>query len=125
MKNYTTVAVGAFVFSGLVAVESVNDVAQAGTGTYYLKETAAPATYTINDTVYKVEIKNITRNSATDDTIKSYDVVVTNLTDNTTTTTTITVGNATPGGATTNIVNTKLTALPSTGGIGVSPLAPI
>ena len=120
VKNYTTVADGAIVFSGLGAVETVNDVAQAGTGTYYLKETAAPATYTINDTVYKVEIKNITRNSATDDTIKSYDVVVTNLTDNTTTTTTITVGNATPGGATTNIVNTKLTALPSTGGIGTT-----
>lgn len=120
VKNYTTVADGAIVFSGLGAVETVNDVAQAGTGTYYLKETAAPATYTINDTVYKVEIKNITRNSATDDTIKSYDVVVTNLTDNTATTTTITVGNVTPTGTTTNIVNTKLTALPSTGGIGTT-----
>lgn len=120
VKNYTTVADGAIVFSGLGAVETVNDVAQAGTGTYYLKETAAPATYTINDTVYKVEIKNIIRNSATDDTIKSYDVVVTNLTDNTVTTTTITVGNVTPTGTTTNIVNTKLTALPSTGGIGTT-----
>lgn len=120
VKNYTTVADGAIVFSGLGAVETVNGVAQAGTGTYYLKETAAPATYTINDTVYKVEIKNITRNSATDDTIKSYDVVVTNLTDSTFTTTTITVGNNTPGGTTTNIVNTKLTALPSTGGIGTT-----
>ncbi len=120
VKNYTTEDDGAIVFSGLGAVETVNGVAQAGTGTYYLKETAAPATYTINDTVYKVEIKNITRNSETDDTIKSYDVVVTNLTDNTTTTTTITVGNATPGGTTTNIVNTKLTALPSTGGIGTT-----
>ena len=117
VADYTTTDNGAIVFSGLGALENGQTE---GTGTYYLKETAAPATYTINDTVYKVEIKNITRNSATDDTIKSYDVVVTNLTDNTTTTTTITVGSATPGGATTNIVNTKLTALPSTGGIGTT-----
>lgn len=117
VTDYTTRDNGAIVFSGLGALENGQTK---GTGTYYLKETAAPAKYTINDTVYKVEIKNITRNSETDDTIKSYNVVVTNLTDSTATTTTITVGNATPTGTTTNIVNTKLTALPSTGGIGTT-----
>lgn len=117
VADYTTTDNGAIVFSGLGALESGQTE---GTGTYYLKETAAPATYTINDTVYKVEIKNIIRNSTADDTIKSYDVEVTNLTNNTATTTTITVGNVTPTGTTTNIVNTKLTALPSTGGIGTT-----
>ena len=117
VTDYTTTTDGKIVFSGLGALENGQTK---GTGVYYLKETAAPATYTINDTVYKVEIKNIIRNSTADDTIKSYDVVVTNLTDSTFTTTTITVGNNTPGGTTTNIVNTKLTALPSTGGIGTT-----
>ena len=115
--SYTTTDNGAIVFSGLGALENGQTE---GTGIYYLKETAAPATYTINDTVYSVEIKNIVRNSTTDDTIKSYDVVVTNLTDSTATTTTITVGSDTPTGTTTSIVNTKLSTLPSTGGIGTT-----
>lgn len=109
---------GTIAFSGLGALENGQTK---GTGVYYLKETAAPGGYTINDTVYRVEIKNIQRTSTADDTIKSYDVVVTNMADTTkTTTTTITVGSNTPTGTTMSIVNTKLNALPSTGGIGTT-----
>ena len=44
VADYTTTDNGAIVFSGLGALENGQTE---GTGTYYLKETAAPATYTI------------------------------------------------------------------------------
>lgn len=110
---------GTIAFSGLGALENSQTK---GTGVYYLKETAAPNGYTINDTVYEVKVATITRASATDDSIKKYTVTVKNLTTNEEKITTYTKNGTavTVSGTVTNIVNTKLTALPSTGGIGTT-----
>lgn len=122
--TYKTENDGAIKFSGLGAIEKDTDgnalAGQAGIGTYYLKETAAPNGYTINDTVYKVEVSKVTRDG--NDDITGYEVTVTNLTNNATVTTTYTKNGAavTASGDATAIVNTKLTALPSTGGIGTT-----
>ncbi len=87
-------------------------------GTYYLKETKAPTGYSLNDTTYKVDI------SATIDgeELVSWKVLVTDLTTKEVKENTFTVGSEQLG-ATINetpVMNIKLIALPSTGGIGTT-----
>lgn len=78
---------------------------------YYLTETAAPAGYTINDTVYKIEFKNLVDDGKGNVT---YDVYVDGEKKNT-----ITYGSSLANFAM-QIENTKLSSLPSTGGIGTT-----
>ena len=125
--SYTTGDDGTIRFHGLGALEkdAQGDVKenQSGTGAYYLKETEAPAPYTVNDTIYKVEVVDIIRASATDDTVTGYTVKVSDpKTGETIGTTTFTVssGKIQASGSTVNIVNTKIINLPSTGGIGTT-----
>lgn len=119
--TYTTENDGAIKFSGLGALENSQTN---GTGVYYLKETAAPSGYTINDTVYEVKVSTITRNQTTDD-ITGYTVTVTDLTNTgadakTYTYTLNAESKIETTGTVTNIVNTKISTLPSTGGIGTT-----
>ena len=125
--SYKTGDDGTIRFHGLGALEkdAQGDVKenQSGTGAYYLKETEAPAPYTVNDTIYKVEVVDIIRASATDDTVTGYTVKVSDpKTGETIGTTTFTVssGKIQASGSTVNIVNTKIINLPSTGGIGTT-----
>lgn len=125
--SYTTGADGTIRFHGLGALEknaqgNVKE-GQLGTGAYYLKETEAPAPYTVNDTIYKIEIVDIIRASATDDTVTGYTIKVSDpKTGETIGTTTFTVDNGKikASDSTVNIVNTKIINLPSTGGIGTT-----
>lgn len=91
--------------------------------TYYLKETVAPDGYQLNNTVYEIKI---TADYNVDGTLKTYTVSVRDYTNNgeaTTTTygkdgegTVVVVGEK----VVTEIKNTKLSSLPSTGGIGTT-----
>lgn len=93
-------------------------------GTYYLKETKAPGNFTLNNTVYKIDI------SATieDEELKSWDIIVTDMTTNKEASNHFTVSHdsgattVTPGedNGKTEIMNTELSTLPSTGGIGTT-----
>ena len=89
-------------------------------GTYYLKETAAPNGYTLNDTVYEITITATIENEE----LTSWDVSVKDLTNNTTADSsfTVTAGTAVADGEneTTEIMNTTISSLPSTGGIGTT-----
>lgn len=85
-------------------------------GTYYLKETVAPAGYTVDPTVHTVEISAVYNN---DGTLASYTVKI----DGKASTYAATYTNNKPTitnteTSTTFIKNTKMPALPSTGGIG-------
>ena len=86
-------------------------------GTYYLKETAAPAGYTVDSTKHTVEISAVYND---DGTLASYTVTIDGKNTSTYSATyannkpTITSSETT----TTFIVNTKVPGLPSTGGIG-------
>ena len=97
-----------------------------GNKTYYLKETKAPDNYTLNDTVYTITISedeydaqgrvtkwSITVNGATianQDGIKSeFNITYTGDT-----------GTVTPDKNEAEIINTKISSLPSTGGIGTT-----
>lgn len=101
-------------------------------GTYYLKETKAPAGYTLNTTIYKVVVS---ADIETDDELKLWTVEVTPIVDGvegdaSTNTYTVVNGEAEEGeepvvsfnrsGEDVNIANTKLVELPSTGGIGTT-----
>lgn len=78
---------------------------------YYLTETAAPAGYTINDTVYTITFTNLVDNGNGNVT---YDVWVDGEFKNT-----ITYGSP-AGNFGMQVENTKLSSLPSTGGIGTT-----
>lgn len=98
---------------------------------YYLQETYAPSGYSVNDTVYKVRCEYKTDATNTRDkylageiNMTEYNVVITNMDDNTSTTYTVAYdatkrvfGDNTK---TTIIKNTRLSSLPSTGGIGTT-----
>ncbi len=115
---YTTTADGEIRFKGLD-----------GDKTYYLKETAAPTGYTINDTVYKIEFVfdkpddykgeeitytvKVTSNETPNPANESYTVKYGNKVDDE-------YGNGIATGNAINIQNTKLSSLPSTGGIGTT-----
>lgn len=114
--SYTTDEDGCIVFSGLAA------------GTYYVKETNAPDGYALNDTVYKVVIAP----SYNDDgTLASYTVTVSDASSSgssgSESTYTLTYSNNTTevsaSVSPTAVVDTKLSVLPTTGGIGVYVIA--
>ena len=115
---YTTLNDGEIKFKGLD-----------GDKTYYLKETAAPTGYTINDTVYKIEFVfdkpddykgeeitytvKVTSNETPNPANESYTVKYGNKVDDE-------YGNGIATGNAINIQNTRLSSLPSTGGIGTT-----
>lgn len=105
--SYTTTADGDIQFEGLD-----------GDQVYYLKETKAPDGYSLNDTVYKIEFTNITYD-AKNEKVVSYNVRITNMTTNQVVTGAIKYGSPATDFATT-VVNTKISSLPSTGGIGTT-----
>lgn len=84
-------------------------------GTYYLKELSAPKGYSVNTHVYTVVI-DTTYN--TDGTLATWSVTIDN--DKTSTFTSNNDGTWTSDKHATNIVNTTLSSLPSTGGIGTT-----
>lgn len=112
-------------FNGVVETKDGGQMTMTGlkAGTYYLKETVAPTDYSLNDTVYEIVIKE-TINSATGE-LEKWSITINGATI------------ATEGGAVSEftvtengpekvatapveIVNTKLSTLPSTGGIGTT-----
>lgn len=98
---------GKIYFSGLAA------------GTYYLKETSAPEGFTVNNTVYKIDIVA----TIEDEELQDWTITVTDTTTDKAVENDFTVsqGTASAGdGETTEILNTKLSELPSTGGIGTT-----
>lgn len=95
-------------------------------GTYYMKETKAPAGYSINGHVYEIKIVP-TYDSATQKILESWKVIVddtdvTNRKESAFTVNHDASGNVSSSGTpnTTVIQNTKLVTLPSTGGIGTT-----
>lgn len=89
-------------------------------GTYYLKETAAPNGYTLNNTVYKIDIDaNIQDEELINWTVKVMPVDGDPKEDTATSTFTVS-GGIVKNVESTEILNTTLTALPSTGGMGTT-----
>lgn len=87
-------------------------------GVYYIKETKAPTGYSLNQTVYKVEI---TAQYNTDGTLKSYSIEINgkkSTFEATYTTTKVVEKVDTTQDEATLIKNTPLSELPSTGGMG-------
>ena len=105
--SYTTTTDGDIQFEGL-----------AGDQIYYLKETKAPDGYSLNDTVYKIEFTDITYD-AKNEKVVSYNVKITNMTTDQEVKGAINYGSPATNFATT-VVNTKISSLPSTGGIGTT-----
>lgn len=113
-------------FNGVVKTDIGGQMTMTGlkAGTYYLKETKAPNGYTLNDTVYTITI-NATIDEETGK-LTGWSISVNGATisgDDHTATSTFTVTNDVPAKQTiqkVEIVNTKITNLPSTGGIGTT-----
>ena len=113
-------------FNGVVVTDANGQMTMTGlkAGTYYLKETKAPNGYTLNDTVYTIVI-----NATIDETtgkLTAWSISVNGATisgDDHTVRSTFTVTDDTPAIGTVEkieIVNTKISNLPSTGGIGTT-----
>ena len=100
--KYTTTDDGNIKFEGLDADTS-----------YYLKETKAPAGFSLNDHVYEIKIGDIEKDKETGK-VTNYTVYVDGEAKGT-----VEYGKPaqTPG---MNVINTKLSSLPSTGGIGTT-----
>lgn len=112
-------------FNGVVVTKDAGQMTMTGlkAGTYYLKETAAPAGYSLNDTVYKIEIKE-TIDSITGE-LKKWSITINGdtITNQGGAVSEFTVTEKGPEKVVTvpvEIVNTKLSSLPSTGGIGTT-----
>ncbi len=93
-------------------------------GTYYLKETLAPTGYSLNTDVYKIVLEaNYKKDSNQDDVLDFWNVEITNTTTGKTDGVDIdhlTSESTEAPDETLNIPNTKLSSLPSTGGIGTT-----
>lgn len=88
---------------------------------YYLKEVAAPLGYSVNQNVYKIEFINLKYSDETPAKLLTYDVKVTNMTDNTVLVDGVEISYGEPlDESAASIANTKLSDLPSTGGIGTT-----
>ena len=113
-------------FNGVVITDNGGQMTMTGlkAGTYYLKETKAPKGYTLNDTVYTITIAatiNEETGKLTDWSISVNGATISG--DDHTVRSTFTVTNDAPAKGTiekVEIVNTKITNLPSTGGIGTT-----
>jgi len=100
---------GSLLFEGLDADE-----------TYYLKETAAPAGYTLNEHVYTITFDKL-ESTDNDEIYDQYDVYVDgNKTGTIKYGSALDADDAVQGNSVTMIPNTKIIALPSTGGIGTT-----
>lgn len=108
--TYTTTADGNIKFEGVGAKDPNAANIETAEVKYYLKETKAPDGYSLNDTVYTIEIKDIVRDNNGD--VTEYSVYV----DGTSVATVTLAGAVTGNGV--SIINTTLSTLPSTGGIG-------
>lgn len=111
VDSYTTGNDGDIQFKGLDADEE-----------YTLKETKAPAGYSLNNTVYTIKFKNVVKEETTKK-ITSYQVEISyqNADGQTVTETSGTIDiHAAAEAPTVQIVNTQLSELPSTGGIGTT-----
>lgn len=87
--------------------------------TYYLKETYAPNPYTLNDTVFKIDITANIENEE----LKSWNIDITDTATSEKVMNNFTINNegeVTRNGEGIEIQNTKLSSLPSTGGIGTT-----
>lgn len=88
-------------------------------GTYYLKETKAPGSYSLNNTVYKIVIDA----KITNQNLESWSIKITDMSAHTDVTNNFSVVGGVASvvdGSLTEIMNTKISDLPSTGGIGTT-----
>ena len=96
------------------------DIKGLAEGTYYLKETTAPDGYSVNEHVFKIVIAatyDEVAGSATEGQLKNWTITID---DKATSTFTVTNDSVNFNVSDTEIKNTKLASLPSTGGIGTT-----
>ena len=101
---------------------NINIKGLSGTGTYYLKETDAPNGFSMNPTIYKIVV-NATFNTQNTNELTGWTVTISEVGNENaavTNTYTITADGLNKTEQITQIKNTTISALPSTGGIGTT-----